>query len=126
LTSSESAEPRSPSAAFRVHQHLRTAWLLHLLDEHPAYGYELERQLETIGLSAKLPVMYRTLRDLERNGRASSTWTHGGPGPRRRVYELTPAGRKELDEITARIAIVRDLQDTFLGAYEQARRPPAP
>src|SRR3954454_18600054 len=126
MASPDSAEPSSSSAPFPAHFELRMAWLLHLLDEHPTHGYDIERQLDALGLSAKLSAMYRTLRHLERSGSVSSSWTPAGPGPQRRVYELTPAGRHELDDITARIASVRDLQDTFLRAYDQARGSAAP
>jgi len=42
-------------------------------------------------------------------------------GPPRRVYRLTPEGRRELEAITSRIANSRDLQARFLLAYAQAR-----
>lgn len=100
---------------------MRTAWLLHLLDDHPAHGYGAERQLDEIGLSAKLPATYRTLRGFEREGWASSALMEPSCGPQRRVYRLTRAGRRELDAITARITQVRDLHDAFLRAYELAR-----
>jgi hypothetical protein len=37
-------------------------------------------------------------------------------------YQLTPEGRVELEEISRRIAKARDLQATFVLAYERARR----
>jgi DNA-binding PadR family transcriptional regulator len=87
---------------------LRTAWLLHLLDEHPTHGYRVERELGALEVNTKLTGIYRTLRDLQRDGWASSDRTVRGSDSGRRVYQLTPMRRRELDAITEQIARVRD------------------
>jgi DNA-binding PadR family transcriptional regulator len=42
--------------------------------------------------------LYRTLRQLEKNGNVSSEWDVDTGGPARRVYKLTARGEKHLDE----------------------------
>jgi len=59
------------------------------------------------------------LRMSRRSPRRSSTAVDAGFSY---PYQLTPAGRVALEEISRRIAKARDLQPTFLHAYERARR----
>ncbi len=74
--------------------------VLHLLATQPQlHGYRLMEELARLGLSDG-PIdpgaVYRTLRQLEREGCVASTWDVGGSGPARRVYVITPLGRERL------------------------------
>lgn len=104
----------------------RTAWLLLLLQAGPSYGYELRRALEVRELRLDPAVMYRGLREMEGRGLISSHWAPSGAGPKRRIYEMTAAGRDELIRIAAAIRDDRDAQNAFLVAFEQPAAPLPP
>lgn len=102
----------------------RTAWLLLLLRDGPSYGYELRRELTAREMHVDPAVMYRTLRDMERGGLISSRWMASENGPKRRVYDLTATGRKELVRIAGTIEQERNVQSEFLAAFEQDKPKP--
>ena len=104
----------------------RTAWLLLLLRDGSSYGYELRRELTAREMHVDPAVMYRTLRDMERGGLISSRWMASENGPKRRVYDLTPVGRKELARIAETIEQERNIQSEFLTAFGQDKPKPKP
>jgi DNA-binding PadR family transcriptional regulator len=100
-----------------MNKDLRTAWLLLLLRDVPGYGYELRRDLAARSLVLDPAPMYRSLRALERADMISSRWMRSLEGPRRRVYEITPAGHAELARLAATLRSARDAQDAFLAVH---------
>lgn len=73
--------------------------LLFLLRSAPAHGYELIRRMEEVPLPGPLPdtgAVYRALRRMEEEGLVSSRWADAAAGPRRKVYRITPRGRRRL------------------------------
>jgi DNA-binding PadR family transcriptional regulator len=82
--------------------------LLLLLHYGPAHGYTLLEGLGDFGLGHLDPSgVYRTLRDMEAQGRVVSTWDEEKTqGPPRRVYRITAAG----DEMLA--LWVHDLEES--------------
>ena len=73
--------------------------LLAVLEPEPRHGYAIMEALRTrSGGQVNLPTgtVYPALHRLERAGLVEATWSAAG-GRRRRVYELTPAGRRALD-----------------------------
>lgn len=110
----------------QTHKDIRTAWLLLLLRAEPSYGYVLRRELTERGLEIEPSTLYRTLRDLERDGFITSQWMEPTAGPRARVYTITDAGRHRLDLLAATIELARAAQNIFLTAYEASRAPPSP
>jgi DNA-binding PadR family transcriptional regulator len=65
------------------------------------YGYAILGRLEEMHISngpLDVGLVYRTLRDLERDGLVSSSWAEESAGPRRRAYQLTAAGYAALDD----------------------------
>jgi PadR family transcriptional regulator, regulatory protein PadR len=75
--------------------------LLVLLKSKRSYGYELAGEVRKHALTdAEIEVgaLYRTLRQLEKNGCVTSKWDLAGSGPARRVYALTPRGEEHLRE----------------------------
>lgn len=103
---------------------LLTAWLLLLLERRPTHGYELRRQLEAHGLTVEPGALYRALRKLESTGHATSSWAKSVSGPRRRQYELTVRGQRELDTLVAALTATRDVHAAFLQAHQRALRQP--
>ncbi len=99
---------------------LRIAWLLFLLDSRTcSYGYELRRELDRRGQTLDPAVLYRSLRKMESRALIGSRWVRSEEGPRRRVYEITPAGSAELTRIASSVEAARDEHDVFLDAYRQ-------
>jgi poly-beta-hydroxybutyrate-responsive repressor len=75
--------------------------LLLLKKKGPAYGYELSNDIQQHALTdaeIERAALYRTLRQLESNGKVSSKWDTKNTGPARRVYKLTPQGEQHLEE----------------------------
>ena len=73
--------------------------LLAALEPGPRHGYAIMEALRAgSGGQFDLPTgtVYPALHRLERAGLVAGTWSVSG-GRRRRVYELTPAGRRALD-----------------------------
>jgi DNA-binding PadR family transcriptional regulator len=78
-----------------------TALILRAIAEGHRHGFEI---MEVSGMASG--TVYPVLRRLEREGALASTWEDApGPGPRRRVYALTPAGQ----------ALARAAEDRLLG-----------
>lgn len=116
-------DPSAPTTASRQPSRaLLKAWLLLLLDAQAAHGYELRRQLAAHGVTTEVGAMYRTLRKLESEGCAASSWAEPVAGPRRRLYQLTTQGRRELNALVGAITVTRDVHAAFLQAHEGALR----
>src|ERR1035437_5621532 len=66
-----------------------------------SYGYELSGELAEFALTdaeIEAAALYRTLRQLEKNGFVRSEWDSGHSGPARRLYMLTELGESHLQE----------------------------
>jgi poly-beta-hydroxybutyrate-responsive repressor len=95
--------------------------LLMLLYDEVGYGYGLIEQLEYFGFSQNelnVSTLYRTLRKMEKENLVSSFWEEGGPGPRRRVYEITEGGRKNLDQWINILEIRKSRIERLIKKYE--------
>jgi len=95
-------------------------WLLLLLAQSPAHGYELMERLEQ-GEDAPAVdpgFLYRTLRQFEEEGLLRSTWDTSGGGPARRVYEITDEGLEYLHAWVVNIRRTRERLSRFLAEYE--------
>jgi len=83
-----------------------------------AHGYVIEDYLRALGLFGfTMSTLYRTLRQMEKDGYLQSTWEPGPTGPARRVYTLTDAGRAWLDASAALLGAYRESIDRFLSLY---------
>jgi PadR family transcriptional regulator PadR len=98
--------------------------LLLLLRDQPAHGYELNDSLAELvpGRRVDMGNLYRTLRALESRGLVSSEWDAEAPGPAKRRYELTDAGRELLGEWATALERMRDLINGFLNQFEKGGR----
>ena len=107
----------------RIERFVEPALLL-LLRERPMHGYELlERLPEVTGDEARVDVgnLYRVLRALEDEGIVTSEWSAELPGPARRTYELTEAGRRLLDRWAEALRDAGHVIDGFLSRYTEGR-----
>jgi DNA-binding PadR family transcriptional regulator len=100
---------------------LRPAVLL-LLAETPCHGYELMGKLKEFGMdqsSMDPSVLYRMLRNMEREGQTESSLNDSGAGPARKVYQLTAEGREVLDLWAGSIEGMVSFLEEFKKRYEK-------
>lgn len=89
------------------------------------HGYELiERLPDIAGGGTRIDVgnLYRVLRALEEEGIVSSEWSADLPGPAKRTYELTEAGRRLLDRWADSLREAQGVIAGFIDRYEQGER----
>lgn len=98
------------------------ACIMLALEERPAYGYDLKRQLDDMGLSAlDRGRIYRALRSMEAEGLVRSAWDTAGRGPARRIYDLEPLGVEQLEAQVLTVRRQRRQLTRFLSRYERVR-----
>jgi len=106
-----------PHGNFQPRNFLRPCLLL-LLSEHPAYGYELREKLGPLSPAPwDMGSVYRALNTMEDEGLVRSYWERSDEGPRRRRYDITPAGSDVLDRLAGEMSAMRDLLAEFLERY---------
>ena len=91
--------------------------LLLLKKKGPSYGYELSNDIQKYALTdaeIERAALYRTLRQLERNGNVSSRWDTANTGPARRVYRLTRNGERHLEEWATVLGHVSNSMSRFV------------
>ena len=94
--------------------------LLLLLFQRPSHGYDLLDRLAQAGLSIGAPdpaAVYRTLRQMERDGLVLSRWDRSSHGPPRRTYELSSEGEDLLHTWAQSIRQNRKVLDRYLTLY---------
>ena len=92
--------------------------ILVLLREWNSYGYEMMERMAEFGFEAMNPgTLYRTLRDMEKNGAVKSAWDTSKGGPPRRVYSITDAGEAYLDFWVKSLEQYQRNVDAFFGLY---------
>ena len=88
-----------------------------------AHGYVIEDYLRALGVfGITMSTLYRTLRQMEKDGFLESTWEPGPTGPARRVYTITDAGHAWLDTSATMLNAYRETIDRFFGLYEAGPR----
>jgi len=76
--------------------------VLAVLERGPAHGLEVLKRLEAAGcgaLALREGTLYPALYRMEENKLVKAEWEDGearGRGPRRRIYRLTPKGKRQL------------------------------
>ena len=89
-----------PLSGDTLRGHLETM-VLSVLERQPAHGYEILRRLEERGFGAlqlKEGSLYPALYRLEQEGLLKAAWEEDTQrrGPRRRIYRITPKGKRQL------------------------------
>ncbi len=104
-------------------ERFQVAAILLLLRERPAHGYDLLERLPALIGEERVDVgnLYRVLRALEEQDLVASEWDETLPGPAKRTYELTEAGRAALERWAAALAETRAHIDLFLQRYDERR-----
>ncbi len=114
--------PAEDGGATRIERFAEPCILL-LLAEQNRHGYSLRDELmqrEWIR-DVDFGHLYRTLRRMEEAGLVGSEWAAEGPGPLKRVYHLTPVGRRVLNDWVESLRQTRLLLDKFLRAYDRSK-----
>jgi PadR family transcriptional regulator, regulatory protein PadR len=95
------------------------------LREWNSYGYELMERASAFGFEAMNPgTLYRTLRQMEKEGIVESSWETSRGGPARRMYSITDAGRAYLDFWAKSLEQYQKTMDNFFRMY--TGMPPRP
>ncbi len=88
------------------------------LREWNSYGYELLERTAAFGFEAMNPgTLYRTLRQMEKDGVVKSKWETSRGGPARRVYSITEAGEAYLDFWAQALEQYQRNMDSFFRLY---------
>ena len=99
--------------------------LLLLLSEAPAHGYELIDRLRPFGFEVGDPAsVYKSLRQMERDGLVSSEWELPSRGPARRIYTLTSDGGDLLEVWARTLEQNRAVLDAFLARHRRLTAEP--
>ncbi|MDH3227710.1 MAG: poly-beta-hydroxybutyrate-responsive repressor [Thermoleophilia bacterium] len=102
-------------------------FLLLALESWQGHGYELIRRMTVFGFEAlDGGSVYRTLRQLEKDGLVSSDWDTSKTGPARRVYSLSDAGRAYLDAWAMSLRGYQSMLEQFFEQYPGAGTIPEP
>ena len=121
---SNTSTNRRPESPPEVHGQPRSwlqPFLLLSLEQWQSHGYELIRRLSLFGFEAVDPgSVYRTLRQLERDGLVESDWDTGTAGPARRRYSVTDAGRTYLNGWAGALRGYQYMLDQFFSTYPAA------
>ena len=95
-----------------------TPVILLMLREWNSYGYELMEKMAKFGLSAMNPgTVYRTLRQMEKDGIVCSKWDTSADGPARRIYSITEAGENYLKFWAESLEQYQQMMNTFFRLY---------
>lgn len=89
--------------------------VLSILCDQRLYGYDIVKRLGGLeGLGISEGTVYPLLSRLKRESFVSTTIEESPDGPARKYYELTPAGREQLDWMTSTweglVGAIRSLQ----------------
>lgn len=90
---SRSARPEIPPGTLHL-------LILQTLRRKPLHGYAIAKQIQTDSnhlLQVEEGSLYPALQRILRQGWATAEWVPAGPKRRARVYQITPAGRRQLE-----------------------------
>ena len=96
-----------------------------LLRVEHSYGYELMERLATeFGFEQiNAGTLYRTLRQMEKEGLCESEWETSQSGPTRRMYAITEVGQAYLGAWVQAAKEYRRVMDTLSRAYTRSTTP---
>jgi len=95
------AEHPCTCAMGNLYRFVEPVLLLLLKKKGRCHGYELANEVRQYALTdseIEIAALYRTLRQMEKNGCVDSQWELERSGPARRSYVLTSRGEEHLDE----------------------------
>ncbi len=94
--------------------------MLMALQRSNSYGYKLMEETAAFWREAISPgTVYRSLRQMEKNGNIKSTWETNASGPARRMYYITDAGEAYLDLWIKALEQYQSNVQAFLELYHR-------
>lgn len=96
--------------------------LLLILAEGPQHGYSLMEglsQRQLLGADVDVGNLYRTLRRMEAEELVASAWSGPGPGPNKRVYQITELGQVVLRQWAGALEQRTKLLNRFLDEFHR-------
>jgi PadR family transcriptional regulator PadR len=92
--------------------------MLMALQRSNSYGYKLMEETAAFWREAISPgTVYRSLRQMEKNGSIKSTWNTNANGPARRMYYITDSGEAYLDLWVKSLKQYQSNVQAFLEIY---------
>jgi poly-beta-hydroxybutyrate-responsive repressor len=108
-------------------RNLLVPYVLLFLKNWSAHGYQILQTLTMLGFAAVDPAtVYRTLRQMEKEGLVSSSWQTGTAGPARRTYRITTSGEEFLSQWAEALGAYQRFLDRFFELYAGRGTPPVP
>jgi DNA-binding PadR family transcriptional regulator len=107
-------------------------WILLTLYQHEgSHGYEIQKvilgQLQELGFGLNMGGLYRHLNILEKRGVLTSTWDTSAPGPAKRKYFLTEAGKECLwrwmSTLSVHVTLIGKFMDEARQVFSKAILP---
>ena len=98
--------------------------ILSVLSESANHGYAIAREVERRSADVfhlREGSLYPALRVLEQDGAIEGRWEIPESGPKRKVYEITKKGRRELSKRAQEWADYRETLNIFIGGKANAR-----
>ena len=115
----------SATAPLGLPRNLLVPYVLLFLKNWSAHGYQILQTLTLLGFAAVDPAtVYRTLRQMEREGLVLSSWQTGTAGPARRMYTITATGEEFLGRWAEALGSYQRFLDRFFDLYAAGGRPP--
>ena len=109
-----------------VSRELLVPYVLLFLKNWSAHGYQILQTLTALGFAAIDPAtVYRTLRQMEREGLVLSGWETGAAGPASRTYHITASGEQFLERWAEALGTYQRFLDRFFALYASGGVPPA-
>ncbi len=101
------------------------AFLLLFLSMGEAHGYELIEKLKDMGVkyeTYEVGYVYKTLRNMEKDGILESRWNVKEKGAAKRIYRITEKGRQNLKSWASVLENIRDSIGNFLEVYREVNK----
>jgi PadR family transcriptional regulator len=114
--------PKRPQG--KQERYMQPSILLGLLLK-ASYGYELIQNIQKFGFvegQAPPGMIYRHLRQLEKDGLVSSNWETKGTGPAKRMYTITEEGKEVLAIWTDYMKRQASTLNEFIATYRKLKK----
>ena len=97
------------------------AFLLLFLYKEESHGYNLIEKLKKMGVkyeTYEVGYVYKTLRNMEKEGIVESRWNVKEKGAAKRIYRITDAGKESLKKWSQTLGNIRDSITNFIKVYK--------
>ena len=101
------------------------AFLLLFLYKEESHGYSLIEKLKKMGVkyeTYEVGYVYKTLRNMEKEGLVESRWNVKEKGAAKRIYRITDAGKEGLKKWYQALSNIRDSITNFIKFYEDMNK----